>query len=98
MWQVRQTRTFVVWLRRLRDNEAKLRISRRLVRLSNGHFGDAKQLGGGVGEIRIDYGPGYRLYYSRSGRDIIVLLCGGDKGSQDRDISIARKLAADETE
>jgi putative addiction module killer protein len=79
----------------LRDPRGKARIAIRIDRLALGNAGDAKPVGSGVSEMRIDYGPGYRLYFIRRGEALIVLLCGGDKGSQQRDIVRARALAAD---
>jgi putative addiction module killer protein len=79
----------------LRDPRAKARIAIRIDRLALGNAGDVKPVGSGVSEMRIDYGPGYRLYFIRRGEALIVLLCGGDKGSQQRDIVRARALAAD---
>jgi putative addiction module killer protein len=79
----------------LRDPRAKARIAIRIDRLALGNAGDAKPVGSGVSEMRIDYGPGYRLYFIRRGEALIVLLCGGDKASQQRDIVRARALAAD---
>lgn len=77
------------WLRRLRDIQAKAAIIRRLNRLEQGNFGDFKPLRDGVHELRIDVGPGYRVYYARSGQTVMLLLCGGDKRSQDADIARA---------
>jgi len=77
------------WFDRLRDDQAIARIASRLKRLKNGVFGDCKSVGGGVWELRIDYGPGYRLYYSMIGRTAVLLLCGGDKRRQDTDIKQA---------
>ncbi|MFK5597867.1 type II toxin-antitoxin system RelE/ParE family toxin [Methylobacterium sp. HMF5984] len=79
----------------MRDPRAKARIAIRIDRLALGNAGDVKPVGSGVSEMRIDYGPGYRLYFIRRGEALIVLLCGGDKGSQQRDIVRARALAAD---
>ena len=79
----------------MRDPRAKARIAIRIDRLALGNAGDAKPVGSGVSEMRIDYGPGYRLYFIRRGEALIVLLCGGDEGSQQRDIVRARALAAD---
>ncbi|TXN62008.1 type II toxin-antitoxin system RelE/ParE family toxin [Methylobacterium sp. WL6] len=92
---VRRTADFDAWLGALRDPRAKARIAIRIDRLVLGNAGDAKPVGSGVSEMRIDYGPGYRLYFIRRGKALIVLLCGGDKGSQQRDIVRARALAAD---
>lgn len=83
------------WLEHLRDERAKGRIVQRLVRLAAGNPGDVKPVGEGVSELRIDYGPGYRVYYLQRGEEIIVLLCGGDKSTQDRDIRKAKEIAED---
>lgn len=83
------------WLRDLRDRRARARIQARLDRLAAGNPGDVKPVGDGLSEMRIDYGPGYRIYYMRRGPIVIVLLCGGDKSSQDRDIAHAKTIAAD---
>jgi putative addiction module killer protein len=91
--QIRQTATFSNWLAGLRDRRAAARIAVRLERLAAGNPGDVKPVGEGVNEIRIDYGPGYRVYFVRRGPELIVLLCGGDKGTQGKDIRAARKLA-----
>ena len=91
---VRQTEPFSRWLRRLRDRQAVARINVRLDRIEEmGHFGDTRPVGDGVSELRIDGGPGYRLYYIRQGETVAVLLCGGHKDSQGRDIDMAKKLA-----
>lgn len=92
MIEVRQTTHFRVWFDRLRDDRAKDRIMVRIRRLSLGNFGDTKFFDG-IGEVRIDYGPGYRVYFVRRGNEIIVLLAGGDKRSQRRDIAEALKRA-----
>ena len=89
------TREFENWLDRLRDRSARYRIQARIDRLAGGNFGDFKLVGGGVQELRIDHGPGYRLYFIRRGNEIIVLLCGGDKASQERDIERAKKIAGE---
>ncbi len=91
--EIRQTGVYARWFRRLRDREARARIDIRIRRLSLGNPGDVRPVGGGVSELRIDYGPGYRVYFSRRGEAVIVLLAGGDKGSQDRDIRGALELA-----
>lgn len=91
--EVRQTGIFRAWLRELRDVRAQERIAQRLSRLGVGLFGDAKPVGGGVLELRIDHGPGYRVYFARQGDLLVLLLCGGDKGTQRRDIKRAKLLA-----
>ena len=92
MIEVRQTEAFAAWLDGLRDNRAKERIAQRIVRLQAGLFGDTKTVGSGVSELRIDYGPGYRLYFIKRVKVVIVLLCGGDKSSQSRDIQAAKAM------
>ena len=92
MFELRQTPVFKKWFLGLKDQQAKEAIAKRLVRFEAGLLGDAKSLCGGVSEFRIQHGPGYRLYFSMLGKTIIILLCGGDKGSQARDILRARKL------
>ena len=99
MVEVRQTAIFREWFEHLDDERARERIAQRIVRLQSGLMGDVRPVGGGVSELRVDHGPGYRVYFVRRGRVLIILLCGGDKGSQRRDIARARELAADvETE
>ena len=93
MVQLRQTETFRKWRMRLKDQRARALIASRLDRLAFGHAGDVKSVGAGVSELRIDYGPGYRVYFVRRGALMILLLCGGDKGSQSRDIARAKTLA-----
>jgi putative addiction module killer protein len=93
MIQIRQTEAFAAWLRGLRDRQAKARIQVRIDRLQLGLSGDAKPVGEGVSELRIDYGPGYRVYIARPARECVVLLAGGDKRTQDRDIKKAIQLA-----
>jgi putative addiction module killer protein len=92
MIEVRQTAEFERWLLRLRDRRAVSAIAIRIARLQAGLFGDAKYFGG-IGELRIDLGPGYRVYFVRRGDVVVVLLCGGDKSSQRRDTEYARDLA-----
>lgn len=95
MIQVRQTERYAAWFDALRDDRARARILARVRRLSLGNPGDARPVGHGVSEMRIDCGPGYRVYYLQSGREFVLLLCGGDKGSQRRDIVEALALAAE---
>jgi putative addiction module killer protein len=91
---VRFTEAFIGWLNGLRDDRARRAIQVRIIRLGAGNFGDAKSVGGSVSEMRIDHGPGYRIYFTRVGAIVVVLLCGGDKSSQARDIDAARRLAS----
>jgi putative addiction module killer protein len=94
MVTVVQTDAFARWLHGLRDLHARARIAARIERVRlNGHLGDAKPVGASVSEMRIDYGPGYRLYFTRRGTEIVILLCGGDKSSQARDIRAAVRIA-----
>jgi putative addiction module killer protein len=90
---IRQTEAFRTWYMQLRDKRALAMIARRIDRLAYGLAGDAKPVGEGVGELRVDYGPGYRVYFKRHGNTLIVLLCGGDKRTQNDDIKLAKKLA-----
>lgn len=93
-YQLKQTAVFRKWESSLRDKRARALIAARLDRLAYfGHAGDAKPVGGGVSELRIDFGPGYRIYFEKRGNTLILLLCGGDKGSQEWDIQAAKKLA-----
>jgi putative addiction module killer protein len=96
MVEVRQTDLFKNWFADLRDPDARRRIAQRIVRLQSGLLGDVKPVGEGVSELRIDYGPGYRLYFVRRGTDVVILLCGGDKRTQERDIIRAKSLAAED--
>jgi len=91
--EVRQTEAYAEWFARLRDRQARARIDARIRRLSLGNPGDVKPVGEGVSELRIDYGPGYRVYFVQRGKTLIVLLAGGDKPTQDRDINTAIALA-----
>jgi len=88
-----KTNDFDKWFRQLKDIRAAARIQMRLDRLASGNSGDVKPVGGGISELRIDYGPGYRVYYQQRGDVLIVLLHGGDKSSQAKDIKRARELA-----
>ena len=93
MIEIRETGEFAIWLDRLRDQRAIARIQIRIRRLSIGNAGDVKPVGDGVSELRIDYGPGYRVYFTKRGLLLVILLCGGDKDSQPRDIERAKILA-----
>ncbi|MTE02107.1 type II toxin-antitoxin system RelE/ParE family toxin [Paracoccus sp. YIM 132242] len=93
MTELIRSATFDRWLSGLRDRRAVARIAARLDRLAGGNPGDAQPIGDGVSELRINYGPGYRVYFIQRGPVLIILLCGGDKSSQDRDIKQAKVLA-----
>ncbi len=93
MIDVRKTGVFQDWLRRLKDIRALARIQIRIDRLALGNPGDWQHVGEGVREMRVDYGPGYRVYFTQRGQSVVLLLCGGDKSSQERDIAKARQLA-----
>jgi putative addiction module killer protein len=91
--EVRQTEAFARWFDGLRDRNARARIDARIRRLSLGNPGDVEPVGEGVSELRIDYGPGYRVYYVQRGKALVILLAGGDKGTQAQDIKMALELA-----
>jgi putative addiction module killer protein len=91
--EVRQTTRFATWLASLRDERARARILKRLDRAGNGNLGDVAPVGEGVSEMRIFYGPGYRIYFVQRGAELIVLLCGGDKSTQGADIEEAKGMA-----
>ena len=91
--EIRKTEIFVDWLDNLRNSRAKARIIARLDRMEMGNFGDVRPVGGGVSELRIHYGPGYRVYFLRRGPVVVILLCGGDKKTQHADIAKAKLLA-----
>jgi putative addiction module killer protein len=91
---IRKTSAFSEWLSGLRDQRAKAKIAARIDRLALGNPGDVAPVGEGVSELRIDYGPGYRVYFTKRGKSIVILLCGGDKSNQNRDIKSAKLLAA----
>jgi len=91
--EIRQTSRFQEWLHTLRDTQAKARIAARTQRLAFGNPGDVRPVGEGVSELRIHYGPGYRVYFIQRGALLILLLCGGDKSTQDKDIAMAKRLA-----
>ena len=93
MSEVRKTEIYVKWLDGLRDTRARARVLVRVERLATGNPGDVRSVGEGVSELRIDYGPGYRVYFKQQSRTIFVLLAGGDKRTQSRDIETARRLA-----
>lgn len=93
MLEIRQTKHYSSWFARLRDKATKARIDIRIRRLSLGNPGDVKAVGEGVCEIRVNFGPGYRIYYVQNGEEFVVLLAGGDKSTQDQDIREAKALA-----
>lgn len=93
MIELRKTETFLEFMEELRDRRAKTKIAGRVDRLAFGNEGDVVPIGEGISELRIHFGPGYRVYFKRRGNVLIVILCGGDKSSQDRDINLAKKLA-----
>jgi putative addiction module killer protein len=93
--EIRQTDVYAAWFAALRDRQARARVAARIRRLSLGNPGDVRPVGGGVSEMRIDYGPGYRVYFVRRGNTMVILLCGGDKRTQNRDIARAHELAGE---
>jgi putative addiction module killer protein len=93
MIEIRQTANYADWFANLRDRQARARIDVRIRRLSLGNYGDVKPVGGGVSELRINYGPGYRVYFVQRGEQVVILLAGGDKSSQAQDIRLAQELA-----
>ena len=93
MKDIRRSSVFIKWLARLRDDRAVARILERIKRLAEGNPGDVKPAGEGISEMRIDYGSGYRVYYKDTGKEIILLLCGGDKSTQQADIANAKNIA-----
>jgi len=95
MLSVSRTAEFSRWLKGLRDIRARAKIIARIDRLALGNPGDVAPVGSGVSEMRIHYGPGYRVYFVQRGEEVVVLLCGGDKGSQSSDIAKAKKLASE---
>lgn len=90
---IKQTSTFRRWERKLKDQRARALIAARILRVASGLLGDVSPVGEGVSELRIHHGPGYRVYFRRRGEELIILLCGGDKSTQDEDIRLARRLA-----
>lgn len=95
MYEIRRSATFDAWLTTLNDSNARARIAARIDRLATGNPGDVKPVGGGVSEMRVDYGPGYRVYYVRTERVVYLLLCGGTKATQDADIKRAIEMNAE---
>lgn len=93
MFEIRLTKTFENWLEGLTDTRARIKIAQRLLRLQAGLFGDVKPVGSGVSEMRIDHGPGYRIYFVQAGSTLLVILHGGDKSTQPQDIKRAKALA-----
>jgi len=93
MIEIREASLFTAWFGDLRDVSARARINARIRRLSLGNFGDVAAVGNGVSELRVHYGPGYRIYFVQRGAALVILLCGGHKGSQDRDIRTAKTMA-----
>ena len=93
MLQIRKTDVYAEWIDNLRDMQGRARILVRLERLASGNPGDVKAISGGVSELRVHFGPGYRVYFSQRGDDIVILLAGGDKSTQPRDIQTALQLA-----
>lgn len=94
MKTIKQTSVYMAWERRLKDQRAKAAIASRVYRAAHGLMGDVSPVGQGISELRIHYGPGYRIYFQQRGDELVILLCGGDKSSQSRDIEMAKKLAA----
>jgi putative addiction module killer protein len=94
MLELKQTETFRKWRMKLKDARARALIASRLDRLAIGNAGDVKPVGEGVSELRIDYGPGYRIYFQKRGNSLVILLCGGDKRTQEEDIKRAKRFAA----
>ena len=94
-YEIVQSERFLRWLNRLRDQRARSRITGRIERVADGNFGDHRSVGGGVSEIRVDVGQGYRIYYTIRRQRLVILLCGGDKASQQRDIRRARQMASE---
>jgi len=95
MFALKQTETFRKWQTKLKEERARASIASRLDRLAYGHAGDAEPVGDGISELRIHYGPGYRVYFQRRATTLIVLLCGGDKSTQAKDIKTAKRLAVE---
>jgi putative addiction module killer protein len=95
MIEIRRTQVYQDFIDGLRDAEVRIKINARIFRLANGNAGDVAPVGEGISELRLHFGPGYRVYFKQRGKVLIILLCGGDKATQDRDIKRARQLADD---
>ena len=95
MIEILESATFARWIQGMRDTRARARILARIDRMADGNLGDAQPIGGGLSEARIHYGPGYRIYFMRRGDTLVVLLCGGEKGTQQKDIQMAQQIARD---
>jgi putative addiction module killer protein len=93
MIEIRQTESYIKWFEKLKDRRARARIAIRIRRVSLGNMGDVKPVGDGISELRIDYGPGYRVYFTQKSNQLIILLAGGDKTTQASDIQKAKKIA-----
>lgn len=92
MIEIKQTETYLKWEKRLKDRKTRAVIAARIFRFANGLYGDVSPVGEGVSELRIHYGPGYRIYFSQKGSAIVILLCGGNKSTQQQDIEKAKKM------
>lgn len=93
MLEIRKTENYARWIDNLRDLQARARVQVRIERLAAGNPGDVRAVGEGVSELRIDYGPGYRVYFTKRGREVVILLAGGDKATQSADIKVALRLS-----
>jgi putative addiction module killer protein len=93
MIEIIRSDEFLKWFRQLRDQRARAKIDARILRLTFGNPGDVKQVGSGISEMRINHGPGYRVYYTQHGEVFAILLCGGDKSTQEKDITLAMDIA-----
>lgn len=98
MFELVESETFKKWRNGLKDRRARVLIAARLDRLAMGHTGDAQPVGGGISELRVHYGPGYRIYFQRRKGVLIILLCGGDKSTQPKDIETAKRLSEEWSE
>lgn len=93
MYRILQTESYTKWFKKLRDERAKFAIGQRIIRMKSGNFGDSKNVGEKVFELRIDIGKGYRVYFTNNGNEIVILLVGGNKSTQEKDIKKAKELA-----